>query len=427
MTFTASCNAYLKNLQQTSANPEATSELSLRPHLDVLLQDAIALFAPGLQAVGEARANEWGRPDYVLTQNGLPVGYVEAEKPSADLRHLSGHAKEQNQRFAANLDRFLLTNHYHFQLFENGECVAEAHLPQSASRVSAAQTQPLEDLLERFLQSEPLSVATAKELALHLARRTRQMAFQAELSLQDENSSLQNDLIAFREVLLPDLPADEFADLYAQTIAYGLFAARCEFHGAKSTFTRMAAAEAVPKTNPFLRAMFQRLGVFDLEPAIQWIIDDMTAVLANADMANVLEDFQKQSGREDPVVHFYETFLAAYDPALREVRGVYYTPEPVVSYIVRSVHLLLQSHFGFDTGLAHEKALILDPATGTGSFLFETVRQIEQQVRRQAGASAWKSYVKDHLLGRLFGFELLAAPYAVAHLKLALQLENSGY
>jgi hypothetical protein len=185
MTFTASCNAYLKNLQQTSANPEATSELSLRQHLDALLQDAMALFAPGLQAVGEARANEWGRPDYVLTQNGLPVGYVEAEKPSADLRHLTGHAKEQNQRFAANLDRFLLTNHYHFQFFENGECVAEAHLPQSTSRVSAAQTQPLEDLLERFLRAQPLALGTAQALALHLARRTRQMAFQAELSLQD--------------------------------------------------------------------------------------------------------------------------------------------------------------------------------------------------------------------------------------------------
>jgi len=299
--------------------------------------------------------------------------------------------------------------------------------PACVTQDARTRIMAMEFMEGKYFYHATLSVATARELALHLARRTRQMAFQAALSLQDESSSLQNDLIAFREVLLPDLPADEFADLYAQTIAYGLFAARCEFHGAKSTFTRMAAAEAVPKTNPFLRAMFQRLGVFDLDPGIEWIVDDMTAVLANADMAHVLEDFQKQSGREDPVVHFYETFLAAYDPALREVRGVYYTPEPVVSYIVRSVHLLLQSHFGLDTGLTHEKALVLDPATGTGSFLFETVRQIEQHVRHQAGAASWKSYVKENLLERLFGFELLAAPYAVAHLKLALQLENSGY
>jgi len=154
-------------------------------------------------------------------------------------------------------------------------------------------------------------------------------------------------------------------------------------------------------------------------------VNDIVELLKHADMSEILKDFGKREGKEDPVVHFYETFLAAYDPKMREVRGVYYTPEPVVSYIVRSIDHLLQTRFNRPQGLADEKTLILDPATGTATFLYFVIDQIYQKFAKQAGA--WDGYVAKHLLNRIFGFELLMAPYAIAHLKLGMQLQETGY
>lgn len=159
---------------------------------------------------------------------------------------------------------------------------------------------------------------------------------------------------------------------------------------------------------------------------IDWAVDDIVELLKHAEMSEILKDFGKGKGKgkEDPVVHFYETFLAAYDPKMRELRGVYYTPEPVVSYIVRSIDHLLKTRFSRPKGLADENTLILDPATGTATFLYFVIEQIYEKFAKQRGA--WDSYVASHLLNRIFGFELLMAPYAVAHLKLGMELHRTG-
>ncbi|MCX7689147.1 MAG: N-6 DNA methylase, partial [Fimbriimonadales bacterium] len=180
-------------------------------------------------------------------------------------------------------------------------------------------------------------------------------------------------------------------------------------------------------TNPFLRRLFQQLAAHDLEPELAWIADDLARLLHNAEMPSILRDFGNRRAKEDPIVHFYEDFLHHYDPALRELRGVYYTPEPVVRFITRAVDTLLQTEFGKPLGVADPNALILDPACGTGSFLYELIEHIHRRVQDAFGAGAWQGYVAQQLLPRLFGFELLVAPYAVAHLKLALQLQQLGY
>src|SRR6185437_2857708 len=179
---------------------------------------------------------------------------------------------------------------------------------------------------------------------------------------------------------------------------------------------------------------------------IAWVVDDLAALLAKADVSAILKDFGRGTRQHDPVVHFYETFLAAYDPKLRELRGVYYTPEPVVGYIVRSVDTILRKDFSLSDGLADasrvqltrpktkgkgeetynaHRVQILDPACGTGTFLHAVVAEIRAQFSGNAGL--WPGYVKDHLLPRMYGFEILMAPYAVAHMKLGIQLKDSGY
>jgi len=272
-----------------------------------------------------------------------------------------------------------------------------------------------------------------------------------------------NELVDLREaiarVLIPEIgqpeKISEFADMYAQTIVYGLFAARCNHRG-PTPFLRSGAASEIPKTNPFLRKLFASitgLGIED-EPHAPFI-DDLVQILNSTDIDAVLSNFGKRSKQEDPVIHFYETFLKVYDPGLRELRGVYYTPEPVVSYIVRSVDLVLKNHFEISGGfldtlseakyerekyftdyrgrpedqqlpktveLTCPKVLILDPACGTGTFLYNIIDYIRNSYMETMGAGYWSLFVREKLLKRIFGFELLMASYAVAHFKLGMQL-----
>ena len=233
-------------------------------------------------------------------------------------------------------------------------------------------------------------------------------------------------LNAFQQHLLPALPPEEFADLYAQTMAYGLFAAKVN-HVEGKEFSRAQAYLYLPPANPFLRKLFHDVGDELEGSTIAPFLDDLVALLNRADMIAILTDFGKRTRTEDAVVHFYETFLAAYDPKLREARGVYYTPEPVVQFIVNSVDELLETEFDRPQGLADSNVLLLDPAAGTATFLYSVIRHIYESEMGRGQKGAWKDYVREKLLPRIFGFELLMAPYAVAHLKLGLLLNELGY
>ena len=297
----------------------------------------------------------------------------------------------------------------------------------------------LRALLAAFYTADPVMVGDPAELARRMAGKARLLRESIRRILEDdggEPAALHELLKSYREVLIGNLEAEEFADLQAQTAAYGLFAARCFHDGRPEGFTRQSAVFA--RTTPFLRDLFGRVAGPAADARIVWIVDDLALLLARADMAAILEDFGRRTRKEDPVVHFYEDFLAAYDPKLRELRGVYYTPEPVVSYIVRSTDRLLRDKFGLADGLADTavaeteaadgaksespRVLILDSAAGTGTFLREVVSLVRETVAGKGLGGAWPEYVREHLLPRLFGFELLMAPYAICHLKLALEI-----
>src|SRR5699024_7433265 len=236
------------------------------------------------------------------------------------------------------------------------------------------------------------------------------------------------------------------------TIAYGMFAARLHDPSLK-TFSRHEAAALIPKTNPFLRKLFQYIAGYDLDDRIVWVVDALADIFRATDVSALLKDFGKNTQQNDPIIHFYETFLAEFDPALRKSRGVWYTPEPVVNFIVRAVDDILKDEFGLKDGLADtskttvkvntdqpdkrsatgyrqeekevHKVQILDPAAGTGTFLAEVVKQIHRRFEGQQGI--WPNYVENHLIPRLNGFEILMASYAMAHLKLDLLLRETGY
>jgi len=426
---------YLKQIEKALQAGDAT-EHTHRPALKALIES----LSKGLTATNEPKHIACGAPDFIVTKGGVPLGYIECKDVGEPLDKVE--RGEQMVRYFS-LGNVLLTDYLEFRWYVLGERRLSGRLASVGAKDKLKPekdgAEQVDQLLKAFIDAEVPTVGTPKELAERMAALAQIIrdAIRHALEGEERSGSLHQQMEGFRKVLLHDLTVEQFADMYAQTLCYGLFAARYH-HPAGKRFTREHAAYELPNTNPFLRWLFGYVAGPKLDERIVWAVDDLAELLNRADMSAITKDFGKRTRQEDPVVHFYETFLSEYDPKERKGRGVYYTPEPVVSYIVRSVDHLLMNEFGLPDGLADSskvesksreahKVLILDPATGTGSFLYRVVNQIYDHQMAKGQKGAWSGYVSKHLLPRLFGFELLMAPYAVAHLKLGVLLKETGY
>ena len=434
--------SYLRKIEKAQQTGNAT-EHTYRAALQELLE---ALFSD-ITVTNEPKRIKCGAPDLIITKKQIPLGYIETKDIGISLDQTE--RTDQMKRYFGSLANLILTDYVEFRWYVAGRHRMTARLTKAAGKGKLhAENDGIEQvssLLLAFMVTQTPMAATPKELATRMASLAQLIRNAIHLAFESEEGagSLHMQMQGFRQVLLPDLTYEQFADMYAQTICYGLFAARCNCNDKPNIhFTREHAVYDIPKTNPFLRKMFGYIAGPDLDDRIVWAVDDLAELLNRSDMDAILRDFGRRTRQEDPIVHFYETFLAEYNPKLRELRGVYYTPEPVVSYMVRSVDYLLKKDFDLADGLADattlkaasasgkyslqtHKVQILDPATGTGTFLHSIVDLIHESFNGNEGM--WSSYVSEHLLPRLFGFELLMAPYAVAHMKLGIQLADTGY
>jgi len=402
------------------------TEHSYRPAFKQLL-DKIT----GLEATNEPKRSDCGAPDFVLKENLLPIGHVECKDVGIDLNKTEKSA--QLKRYLPALSNLILTDYLEFRWFVDGKKHLTLRLGDwngSNLITNKAGIGQLVTLLRQFAETRARTIRTARQLATLLARKAKLLDSLVVQAFESETKAgeLHEQFRSIREMLVPDMSEAAFADMYAQTIAYGLFAARI-FDPTPENFTRIEAADLLPPTNPLLRAFFKHLGSYDFDndPAVAWCVDEMCALFLHADIHNILEEFSRKKGFEDPIVHFYETFLAEYNPRLRKSRGVYYTPEPVVSFIVRSVDEILKTRFNKPRGLADRSVYVLDPATGTATFLRAVIALIHRYFVEEGQAGMWDAYVPEYVLKRIFGFELLMAPYAIAHLKLGQQLRETGY
>lgn len=430
-------------------------EHSYRPALKELLQSLL----PKMVVTNEPAHFECGAPDFIISRekDNLPVFFVEAKDvgdTDLDGRRNNQH-KEQFDRYKQALDHIIFTDYLDFHLYDNGEFVDSVRIAEiKGDRIVAvieAEDKFL-GLIQHVANSAMQRITSASKLAKLMAGKARLLSNIIETAMSDnaqtyDNDNLQGQYNAFKNVLIHDLEPAEFADIYAQTIAYGMFAARLH-DDTHESFSREEAARLIPKTNPFLRQFFNHLAGNDLDQRIVWGVDDFVSLFAATDIQKVMTSYGKNKFHHDPIIHFYEDFLAEYNPELRRSKGVWYTPQPVVGFIVRAVDEILQREFGLVEGLAdysmidrqvaaeqsHDmnhimknfhRVQILDPATGTGTFLAEVINQIYDRFRNQQGI--WQQYVENHLIPRLHGFEILMASYAVAHLKLDMLLGETGY
>ncbi len=417
------------------------------------LQQLIENLNPGIRATNEPKRQKCGAPDYILTRKDIPVGFIEAKDiGDADLDGLKKTGnKEQFDRYKASLNNLIFTDYLNFHLYRDGQLVNKVTIGEVTTKGIRPLTDnfgKFEQFINDFCSKIGQTIKSSKKLAEMMAGKARLLSDVIEKSLTSdethhEDSTLKDQMNAFKQILIHDITPKSFADVYAQTIAYGMFAARSH-DPSLPTFSRQEAFELIPRSNPFLKKLFGYIAGLEVDDRIKWIVDDLVQIFLACDVAYLLKDYGKGTRMEDPIIHFYEDFLSAYDPALRKARGVWYTPQPVVNFIVRAVDDILKTEFGLPQGLADtsktkikvdiqgkkveqevHKVQILDPATGTGTFLAEVVKLIHHKFEGQQGI--WSNYVENHLLPRLNGFELLMASYAMAHLKLDLLLTETGY
>jgi len=427
--------SYLKNVYEIANRGDAREE-SYYSALEVLLKEYLgSVDKKGFQITTLPKKTEAGNPDFRIWDGKQRIfGYIEAKAPTVNYLDQT-ETTEQLKRYLHTFPNVILTNFFEFRLYRNGALIDKVTIARPFIVHKLKTVPPVEnetkflELLEKFFSFSLPKVYEAKTLAIELAKRTRFLKDEVvtqELMGEErpEKSFISGFYEAFKKYLISGLTKEDFADLYSQTITYGLFAARTR---SENGFNRKLAYDRIPRTIGILRDVFRFISLEDLPQQMEWIVDDISEVLAVTDVKKILHQYFHEGKGKDPIVHFYETFLAQYDPETRERRGVYYTPEAVVSYIVRSLHLILKEKFGKSDGFADSSVTVLDPAAGTLTFLAEAAKLAVEEFVSKYGEGGKENFIKEHILKNYYAFELMMAPYAVGHLKMSFLLEELGY
>lgn len=452
---------YIDQIAKELASGQAT-EHSYRPALKQL----ISALDESIEAINEPKQSEHGAPDFVIIgkkNKDIKLGYGEAKIPGESLDRIEKTNQMDRYRGYANL---FLTDCFDWRFYRNGDKIFEIKIGEvkrgelQASKLYPANYAQLADEIANFLTQTPESIKSGKRLAEIMGGKARRIRDNVAQYLRDDNANSQELVKMYdmmKKMLVHDLSEAKFADMYAQTLVYGLFVARYGDNSPQD-FTRTEARDLVPKSNPFLRHFFDHIVGPSFDARLGYIVDELCEVFSVSNVQEIVHKHlriqDETTDAKDPIIHFYEDFLQEYDPAERKKMGAYYTPTPVVKYIVRQVDRILREDFGISKGLASTETVqyqvevgqdlrtdrrtkatthqtltvprvqVLDPAVGTATFLNETIKFIHKEFEGQEGR--WPSYVNDSLLRRLHGFELMMAPYTIAHLKLGMTLKETG-
>lgn len=435
-------DSYLHSVSGKFRHKE-TSEMGYRADFETLLKQIFEEI--NVKRIDhDARAKDGSRPDFIVLNHDVPILYVEAKDIGIDLDKIE--KSEQMARYFgyANL---ILTDYVEFRFYRNGLKYEEA-IKVAEYDLKKRTIKPLPDNYEHlrksvldFTQTHKEPIRTAEHLSKIMGGKAQRIRDNVKhfLTLDTEkNTSLIKLYKTIKKLLVHELDENSFADMYAQTLVYGLFVAR--YHDeSPDNFTRQEARELVPKSNPLLRHFFDHILGLDYDVRLKFIVDELCVVFSHANVQELMKQYFKDDfwGKThegpDPVIHFYEDFLKEYDQALRKKIGAFYTPLPVVRFIVRSVDYILENDFKLTGGLSDSsksdkdihKVQILDPASGTGTFITEILKNVHTRFTDQKGR--WPKYVFHDLLPRVHGFELMMAPYTIAHLKLSMFLRDTGF
>lgn len=441
---------YITKVAEYFATGNAT-EPTYRPALQRLLEELLRY-----TVIHEPKHLKCGAPDYILKKDDLPVAIVEAKDINDPDLDGNRKNKEQFDRYKAAFNHVLFTDYLDFHLYVAGEFAHSIRIAE----VRGGNIVLIQENVEQFLQifemlanAVPQKITTSKQLAETMAAKAKLLRHTIQKTLEQDHKKegdLASLLDTFKELLIHDLTEEKFADIYAQTIVYGMFAARLQ-DKTPDTFSVEEAARLIPGTNPFLQGIFRAIAGFKVDDSIVWIVEALAEMFRAIDLPKVMEKFGRSNGQKDPLIYFYEDFLKKYNPKEKIKNGVFYTPDAVADFIVNSVDDILKCTFNIPNGLADTSTIkaneptrnndkeegercayidrhrvqILDPAVGTATFPAKIVKKIFESMQGNQGA--WQDYVDRHLLPRLNGFEFMMAPYVIAHLKLNMIFSKTPY
>jgi N-6 DNA Methylase len=443
---------YLLALRETATNEK--TEHTDRAALQSLLRSVAEDCGSGIKVHHEPkRVADKGAPDFKVTKPGLILGYVENKAIGENLDKVL--KSDQITRYKTLSQNIVLTDYLHF-IWINKDGIQRETLCHATDlesprfRLREERVAAVSKLLQAFFSTAPEGIGRAQQLALALAARSKLLRdYLGEELVRQEREHQEGRLFGlyqiFRDQVFHELTVKEFADAFAQMLAYGLFLAR--LNSGSEAITLHNARQFVPGSFRLIRELVDFLAELakDEYREVRWVVEEVLSIVNGLDLPAIHEDLSFRQRRaisrrvraadeeehrlfeRDPFIYFYEDYLKAYDPLMRKGRGVYYTPPPIVNFIVRAVDDILKDSFGIPEGLAdHRRVTVLDFACGTGTFLLEVCQRIFANI---GGPDAGRAdlMVRDHILKNLFGFEYLIAPYTIAHLKLSQYLRDQQH
>ncbi len=413
---------YLENIKDLT--PEK-NELTHRPSLYNLLNRLKDHFNKEFKIEHEPKREQGSQPDFCVSFQGLNIGYIENKRVGENLNQLLKN--DQILKYLELNPNLMLTDYLNFMWVGKDENNAPSikkeisiASPDELSKPLKPKPQTERDLIElfkSFFNHEAAPITNAKDFATHLSPRTRYL--KDALIKYQEKTQVSSIFKNFKEYLYEELSFEDFSDALAQTLTYSLFLAKLNHPFEKINLDNVRSS--IPKNFAVIREMADFLKKLDEIKEIQWLLNEILSSINHVDMDSILKDLNDD---KDPYLHFYETFLSAYDPKLRESKGVYYTPDSVVKFIINALDSLLKTHFkdaplGLKSALDNENIKLLDFATGTGTFLLEAFRKALEMRKTSDGGISTKEDKYQNLLKQFYGFEYLIAPYAIAHLNLS--------
>ncbi|WP_269088341.1 type ISP restriction/modification enzyme [Helicobacter pylori] len=416
---------YLEDIKDLT--PEK-NELTHRTFLHNLLDKLKNHFNKEFKIEHEPERKQGSQPDFRVSHQGLNIGYIENKRVGTDLRKIVESEKsDQILKYLELNPNLMLTDYLNFMWVGKDENnaplikkeISIASLDELSKPIKPnPQTErDLIELFKSFFNYEAAPITNAKDFANALSAPTRYLK-NALITYQkdDQVSSIFKN---FKEYLYEELSFEDFSDALAQTLTYSLFLAKLNHPFEKIDLDNVRSS--IPKNFAVIREMADFLKRLDAIKEIQWLLNEILSLINHVDMDSILKDLNDD---KDPYLHFYETFLSAYDPKLRESKGVYYTPDSVVEFIINALDSLLKTHFkdaplGLKSALDNENIKLLDFATGTGTFLLEVFRKALETRKTSDGGISTKENKYQNLLKQFYGFEYLIAPYAIAHLNLS--------
>jgi len=435
---------YIYSISSKFSHTE-TTEMGYRTDFEILLKDIFEAIKV-TRFDHDAKSKQGNKPDFVVLNHDIPILYIETKDIGISLDKIE--VSEQMSRYFgyANL---VLTDYVEFRFYRNGIRyedpikIANYNLKTRTITAIPENYEHVAKTLIDFTQSHKEPIKSGAHLAKIMggkAQRIRDNVLQFLVIKSEKNTELIRVYETIKKLLVHDLAENAFADMYAQTLVYGLFVARY-YDDTPRNFTRQEARDLIPKSNPLLRHFFDHIVGPNFDKRLEYIVNELCEVFSHADVTELMKEyfnmdlFGETHKERDPVIHFYEDFLKEYDPELRKKMGAYYTPPAVVQFIIGSVDFLLKKDFGLFSGLADTSKLknnthrvqILDPAVGTGTFISSIIDMIYKSLQKNGQIGRWPAYVHNDLLPRLHGFELMMAPYTIAHLKIGMSFSQTGF